>query len=972
MKQLSFSKLATALLFFLLVTTLAIGQSASSITVSVVTDSAPGLAVKHGLNKLIAALKAKGVSVEQATRLDEARGDVLLVAGRAAGDGAASELHGTLKIAAPEGAESLLIRHTQWKGRKALLVSGADDRGLMYGLLDMANRIGWAADAKNLLSEVRDANEKPYSPERALSIYTMQKAHFESRFFDEKYWARYFDVLAENRFNSFVLIFGYENAGYFAPAYPYFFNVEGFPEVQVTGLTKEQQRRNLEALNRLIKMAHDRGLNFTAGLWDHIYRGGVQSGGVREAQSDKPRPDVVTGLTEKTLMAYHRAALAKFLKLVPDLDAVQFRMHGESGLKKEEMHEFWKNIYQVMKEHAPNVRFDARVKDFPDSLIDLALEMGVKIRLTTKYWAEQMGLPFHPTHINRQNQFDRRHGYADLLRYAQRYKMHWRLWSGGTTRVLLWGDPEYVRRFAESTRLYDGDGFEVNEPLATKMASHPHEMKPFDLLRPQYRYYDHEFERYWHFFQVFGRIGYNPGTPPEVWRKEFERRFGKEAAPFVEQALHSASWVLPMAQAYNFPYNRFPTTRGWVEKQRREDLPVYARAEPSDTQQFLSINEAASNLVAGKESAMRHPLETSKWFAGLADDVLRLVDQAEKHAGANKSKEFISTTVDLKILANLARYHSRRIYAGISYALFKQSQDLNVLDDAIAHEGRAIEAWEKIVEAAGDAYNDNLMMGLPASGLAGHWKDELAELRRGLKELQQERERFRPAGAQGEPLIAHAPVRKLAPGEDLIIRATVSSQNPITSVRVAYRSPQGDYRYASMQQSGPLLYRAVVPGANLVAGLSYFIEAVDQAGRQATYPSKGQAESIILLITSDNEPPVVIHKPVTSALSERPLTITAEARDPSGIKWVRLRYRSVNQHQDYQTLTMMPTDKKDQYQATVPAAQIVPKWDFMYLIEVMDNQGNGAIYPELKKETPYIVVKLERREIQNREEKGSN
>jgi hypothetical protein len=30
----------------------------------------------------------------------------------------------------------------------------------------------------------------------------------------------------------------------------------------------------------------------------------------------------------------------------------------------------------------------------------------------------------------------------------------------------------------------------------------------------------------------------------------------------------------------------------------------------------------------------------------------------------------------------------------------------------------------------------------------------------------------------------------------------------------------------------------------------------------------------------------------------------------------------------------------------------------MYLIEVMDNNGNGRIYPDLNKETPYRFVKL--------------
>ena len=161
-------------------------------------------------------------------------------------------------------------------------------------------------------------------------------------------------------------------------------------------------------------------------------------------------------------------------------------------------------------ERAPDIRFDARAKGFPDRLIDLALEKGVDMRICTKYWMEQMGLPYHPTHVHPRNQMDRRHGYADLLRYPQRYHILWRLWNGGTARVLLWGDPQYVRRFAASTHLYDGAGFDVNEPLATKMASRDHDAGPFDLLQPAYRAYDWEFERYWHFYQLWSRLSFNP------------------------------------------------------------------------------------------------------------------------------------------------------------------------------------------------------------------------------------------------------------------------------------------------------------------------------------------------------------------------------------------------------------------------------------------------------------------------------
>ena len=56
----------------------------------------------------------------------------------------------------------------------------------------------------------------------------------------------------------------------------------------------------------------------------------------------------------------------------------------------------------------------------------------------------------------------------------------------------------------------------------------------------------------------------------------------------------------------------------------------------------------------------------------------------------------------------------------------------------------------------------------------------------------------------------------------------------------------------------------------------------------------------------------------------------------------------------------MKTGQKDVYTVTVPADQINPVYDFMYLIQIMDNNGKGFIYPDLNKETPYVIVKLKR------------
>lgn len=1076
---------------------------------TVVTDSSPGLAAKHGLHKIMEALQAKGIAAEQVTTLEAAQGNILIVTGLASGYGAAANLLHTLNITAPTESEALVIRHTQWNGKPILLVSGSDERGLMYAQLDVAERIGWAEEEAKPFSEIKDTIEKPAVEERALSKLVMNKSEFEQYFFSEEYWARYLDMLAQNRYSTFVLMFGWGSAGYFDPPYPFLFDVSEFPEVRVVGITKEEQKRNLDALNQVIQMTHDRGLSFTLALWTHIYRG------IKE-----PTPGLVWGLTDDNLISYTKAAFTKFLKLVPELDAIQFRVHIESSVALPQQIPFWNAVYKVIKDSGKDIRVDIRVKGFTDDMIDSALASGVRIRMTTKYWGEQMGLPFHPTHLTGRNQFKRRHSYADLLRYPRQCRMHYRLWNLGTTRILLWGNPEYVRRFTESTYLWDGEGYEVSEPLAFKMGNHRGET--YELLKPEYQYYDWEFERYWHFFQVFGLIGYNPDTSPRVWQEEFEKRFGKEAASYIEQALHKASQILPRIVAYNL--SDLSAGHAWAEKQRWNDLSTYAMSEPSDTAQFLGIEEAARYHLQSKESPLIWPQQTSDWFADVSKEVFELVEKAEEHIDSHKNKEFISTMIDLKVLAFLARYHSQRIHAGLNWSFFKYSKELNAFVDAIKWERQAIETWENIVQLTDGVYDEELIMG-GSPRMTGGWKYEAQELKKGLEKLEQQYTSFQPEyrkiaakfdfgdgaleevasslaeegflpvrpdtrynplkGGYGwlhshlspsptwrservdraseqyfvhgpepmrytysafaadmpnghyeltfsmvdmsveprdygpmwivangmdsterfvvvggqrvektlnttvtdnrlnvvfncvtnakwlvnsmivtrlEPTIAHIPIRKVTPGKDIVIRATINGPDSLTHTRVVYGSLKQGYTYVSMERTAPYLYRAVIPNSAVVDGMAYFIESVDEAGRRATFPRDGSLYPIRVMVTDDNEPPIVSHTPIRECTLGKPLKISAKVRDSSGVKWVRLRYRGVNQHQDYHTQAMLPTGENDRYQAEIPTEHIRQEWDLMYFIEVMDNYGNGKIYPELEEKTPYVVVRVQREE----------
>jgi hypothetical protein len=801
---------------------------------------------RHGLAKLQDALRAKGYEIAA----DAAQADYVILAGT--GASAAAQLGAPV----PAGREALTIWRGRYLDKPAIVLSGGDASGLMYAALDTADRIGWSAG--DPFQYVRNTTEKPYLAERGVSMYTMQRAYFESRLHDEAHWKRYFDTLAADRINTFAVIFGYENGGFMAPLYPFFFDVEEFPGVEMVGITKPEQARNTAAFQTMIRLAHERGIAVTAGIWDHIYRGGVQGGGIPGASQNAGQrvPGLVWGVTAQNLAPYTKAALRRFLEVFPDIDAIQFRMHDESGLSKEEIKPFWHDVFSDIRRTHPDLRLDLRAKGLPDAVIDDALNLGLKAKISTKYWMEQMGLPFHPTHINTEDQRNRRHSYADLLRYPQHYKVHWQLWSGGTARLLLWGDPEYVRRFAATARLYDGDSFEINEMLATKMLGEPHDEKPLDILNPAYRFYNSEFERYWQFYRLWGRLTYNPETPAEVWEHEFTTRFGAAAAP-VSQALELASRVLPRIVAASYRYSNFPTTRGWAEMSRQGSLPEYADEEGSDIQQFLNVRDEARSLIEGTDTAMRRPEETSRWFAQTAGGILANVALAEEansdrvHAyrvnayriGVNR--EFRTTITDLKILAGLARYHAWRLMAGVCYNLYKETGDLESFDDAIAYEKRALDAWGGMVAAAGDVYSENLAFGAHAVGFSRHWKEERQLLARDFEQLQAERRAaVMKKGAVHFVLFpadstASARLLPVAPG--LEIAARVTAPAGVKWVRLRYRhvTQYEDYETAEMTLDAKTgNYTARIPAAFDTGrwNLMYFIEVVDRKGAGRMFP----------------------------------------------------------------------------------------------------------------------------------------
>lgn len=159
-----------------------------------------------------------------------------------------------------------------------LLTCASDVRGLVYALLELADRVNHAEGTAAALDVRKPLVETPANVIRGGNRCFQSDIEDNPWYSDRSMWPPYFSMLAGQRFNCFSLTFGlgYDitrnmNDSYFRFAYPFLVSVQGH-DVRVTGLPDGERERNLEMPQFISDQAAARGLDFQLGLWTHAYR----------------------------------------------------------------------------------------------------------------------------------------------------------------------------------------------------------------------------------------------------------------------------------------------------------------------------------------------------------------------------------------------------------------------------------------------------------------------------------------------------------------------------------------------------------------------------------------------------------------------------------------------------------------------------------------------------------------------------
>jgi hypothetical protein len=851
---------------------------------------------KWAVTELFNRLQAHGALVRLVGSVAQAgRGEICLVV-----SGPAFTAPAVIPAGArpPAAAESFSIANATVGGRRVIVAAGRDPRGIVYALLELADRADYEESPETALRIQPRIVEQPANRIRSVLKAFVSEVEDKPWFYDRGAWNDYLTMLATHRFNRLNLSFGigYDfvneiRDSYFHFAYPFFLNVPGYKvEVEVAKmagekpvlLTDKERERNLSLLQFISAAAADRGLDFQLGLWTHAWN-------FDEAPNATHR---IRGLTRATHAPYCRDALQALLAACPAITGVTLRTHGESGVP-EQSYAFWKTVFSGITAAGRKIEIDQHAKGIDARMIALAEATGMPTTVSPKYCAEHMGLPYHQASI-RPNEMPKteaadskgalmslsngsrsfmRYGYGDLLREDRRYSVLHRIWPG-TQRLLLSGDPLLAAAFGRSSSFSGSSGVEWMEPLSFKGRKGSGLAGGRDSYAGVTEFNVRDWLKYEYTYRTWGRGIYNPSSTPDA-RKRYTRRALGSAADAAEAALNLSTRILPTVTTAHLP--SAANANYWPEIYTNQSIAIanardpysdtpspkrFGTVSPLDPRLFSTMDQCAENLVTGKSDPRYSPLEVAAWLEDLARTSDLNLAGAPPDAAA--SKVFQHWSVDIGIQNNLGRFFAAKFRAGVLYGIYTRTSDPAALEEAVKAYKKARDAWKAIAEVANRVYRPDLTFGY-APHLRGSWQDRLPAIEEDISAM----EKSQPAGS----------------------------------------------------------------------------------------PTQATSAIVVALSTPRRDPVALGHTPVKRVRSGVAIRIAAAL--PEGVAGrVTLCYRHVNQAEKWETVPMEPAGAD--LQAEIPAAYTTSPYPLQYYFEIQLDSGGAALYPGLPRDysaQPYFLVR---------------
>ena len=594
--------------------------------------------------------------------------------------------------------------------RKKILITGGDERGIIYGCQSIIEDIHNGIALKNII----DKSESTHLHFRAIkfdlpwdtyrhsgSLYQHQEICSKLEF-----WEAFLDMMCENRFNALTL--------WNLHPYTFLIKPKNYPEASPW---TDKEMNNWKTLFRgIFKLAKERGID-TYIMPFNIFVTPEFAKAHNVAMHNLDHHHFVEGDTSEIIKKYTRECVTQMLNEYPDLSGIGLTLGEGMGGMTPQQRENWirDTIIEGMRLADRKSKLIHRIpfSGNTGSLGATNIEMeqitrnGIEREAAMDcfegpVWAS---LKFNWSHPHSTTKMIKVHGGKIYGTYwnpePDGYKMVW------TARnedffCLRWGVADFVREHIKTNAHNYVGGYFVGSETYIPAKDY--------FTKPEYAgEWKYAFERQWLFYKIWGRLLYNLDTPDAVFKNEFILRYGKSATSLFEASSLAGKTPLRLASSFDCTWDFTLYSEGFLAldpEVRRVDYISIDRQinhPPLDTT-FISIKEYV-NKVLDDSNIPEHMTTPPVLAKDLETDCNKALDLV-KNIDVSKNTALMYEVADVKTWANLGLYFAEKIRGGIDLQTYRVTGNEEYKQSAINHLEKALAYWDDVIKITRPIYND--------------------------------------------------------------------------------------------------------------------------------------------------------------------------------------------------------------------------------------------------------------------------
>ncbi|MBT3191525.1 MAG: hypothetical protein HN341_03115, partial [Verrucomicrobia bacterium] len=606
-------------------------------------------------------------------------------------------------------------------------VIGADQSGLLYGCLELAERIR-AAKAIPADLDLTDAPEfKLRGPAIAmqklggayLHPYTPEKFPF---FYDKDHWTEYLDFLVGIRMNSLYLWNGHPFAS--------LVKLDDYPEA--AEVSPEIMAQNREMMYWLTSECDKRGIWLIQMFYNiHLPKGLGLGTSLRRSQpkaSDYTRKSIAKFVEEYPnvglLICLGEALSGKDAQvewftetIIPGMiDGLKVRGWSDSDLKNAD-----KLPPIVMRGH--HIVEAGSHKD----VLGKGMNLYPNILSMVKYNGESL------TSETPRGKYQQYH--KDMAAYSGTHMANMHLMAN--LEPFRYADFSFIWNSAKAIRdRLDGNGLHL---YPMNYWDWPNTPDKADITQV-------ERDRLW--FEIWARYSWKLDRDPKeeraYWIGQIAKTYGSaKAAEKIYEAYDAYGECAPRI------LRRFGITGGnrqcmslgmflWQLTDPKK-ARVWQELYDSDSPLGETINQYINNEFAKKPHVGETPPQIIKEVLAFADEAVKAIDAAAPHVSENK-EEFERLRNDIRCVEAMSKSYCAKVEAAMNVIRYRKSKDAATMKKALPLMERSLEHFKTLVALTKDSYNySNGFVGrqaVPVSRVK-HWTEILPQYKKELVEFRQ-------------------------------------------------------------------------------------------------------------------------------------------------------------------------------------------------------------------------------------------